>query len=214
MSAKKKSVKNSKDVIEKFPVPDIESLKLDENLVFESAMRNEYATICGALDAKDHPLTTFLVEKNLLNKRDEFGKSAFDLAACLGNKDFIRTILERTGDKLDENAFNLRAFLKPSNSYNFMHFACIWGHLELCKYLIDNQKQIAEISMENDLNSSSTMTIQSNKGAQVGTKSLGSILLKMRTKSGETPKDLAIRYNHQDLVEFLVFAGLHKIKIF
>ena len=209
MSAKKKSVKNSKDVLDKFPVPDMETLKLDESFVFECALKNEYQTICGALDAKDNPLTAFIIEKNLMNKRDEFGRSVFDLAACLGNKDFIRTLLERSGDKLDDNAFNVRGLIRPNNPYNFMHFACIWGHLELCKYLIDNQKQIMDFSdNQNDFNSSSSMTIQSNKGNAVPTKSLGTFLLKIKAKTGETPKELAKRYNHHELVDYLNFAGL------
>ncbi|CAF0857118.1 unnamed protein product [Brachionus calyciflorus] len=206
---KKKSNKNSKEVIERYPPPDIESLILDDNIIFKSALNNDYQTICGAYDAKEHPLVTFINEHKLFDKKNEYGKNAFDLAALIGNKEFIRTILLRTDEKIDENVFSLKNLLKPSNSYNFMHYACIWGRLELVKFLVEHQKLMLDPVIENsDLLSNSNMTIQTSKSSSANSnmKTLGSILLRSKTKTGETPRDLAKRYNHEDLLEYLNYA--------
>ena len=57
---------------------------MNENVLFKAALNNDYTTICGALDAKDHPLATYMFENNLFNKRNEFGKTFLELAAYLG----------------------------------------------------------------------------------------------------------------------------------
>lgn len=206
---KKSNVKGSKDAGEKYPPPEIDVLTLDDNYMFKCSLNNEYQAICGAFDAKEHPLASFIVEKNMFNRRNEYGKTPFDLASLIGNKDFIRTILQRTDDKLDENIFSLRNQLKPSNAYNFMHYACIWGRLELVKFLVDQSKLIADPSID------APDPVPAAPGAKnqapiIPTKTLGSILLKSKTKNGETPKDLAKRYNHTELIEFLEYAGRFK----
>jgi hypothetical protein len=43
-----------------------------------------------------------------------------DLAASIGNKEFIRSILERVGERLNEPEFDIRVLLGPSVAYNFM----------------------------------------------------------------------------------------------
>ena len=205
---------------EKFPPPDIESLQLDDEFLFRSALQNDYPTICGAFDAKEHPLALYLIENSLFNKRNEFGKTVFDLAAKLGHRDFIRTILDRTNDKIDELAFNLRIQLKQKSApYNFMHYACIWNRLDLVKYLAEHPKLI----IDPNLDSAAEMTAltMSTSGAGGGAnknqqqllaanpyaKTLGSILLRSRTKTGERPLDLAKRYKYNDLAVYLDYAG-------
>lgn len=203
MSAKPKKGKPSV-VAEKFLPPDVENLEMTEDILFNAALNNDYSTICGALDAKEHPLTTYMIENNVFNKRNEFGKSFCDLAAYLGNKDFIRLILERTNDKLDENTFSLKQTLSVNNNYNFMHYACIWGRTDLCKFLIDYSKPIADPTDPSSELSSTTNTKDKDKA---NLKPIGSILLKLRTKkTNETPLDLAKRYNHKELIEFLTYA--------
>ncbi len=203
MSAKPKKGKPSV-VAEKFLPPDLESIEMTEDILFNAALNNDYATICGALDAKDHPLTAYIFENNLFNKRDSFGKSVFDLAAYLGNKDFIRLILERIGDKLDETAFSVKQALHINNNYNFMHYACAWGRVDLCKFLIDFSKPISDPTEP-----PSEVTSNSKDKDKANLKPMGSILLKLKTKNTkETPLDLAKRYNHVELIEFLTYAGM------
>jgi ankyrin repeat protein len=208
MSAKQKKAKPTM-AAEKFLPPDMESLVLNENILFEASLKNDYATICGALDAKDHPLTAYLIENNLFNRRNENGKTFCDLAALVGNKEFLRTLLDRAGDKVDDNVFNLRMMLSHNNNYNFMHYACIWGRVDLCKFLVDNTKMIADPADLNDLPTNSQITINTNtkEKDKANLKSLGCVLLKTKTRIGETPLDLAKRYNNQELIEFLSFAG-------
>ena len=212
MSAKKNKPKASVTA-EKYLPPDMESLELSENFLFNSSLNNDFTTVCGAIDAKDHPLTAYMVENNLFNKRNDFGKNFCDLAALLGNKEFLRTIFERSGDKLDDNVFNLRAMLSPNNNYNFMHYACIWGRLDLCKFLIDSSKLISDpADFQIDLSTNSQITIATNnnnkdKDTKTNMKSLGCILLKSKTKTGETPLALAKRYNHVELIDYLNYAG-------
>lgn len=209
--SKKKNTKNSKELIERFSPPDIETLVLDDNFLFKCALKNEYQSICGAFDVKEHPLATYITENKLFDKRDEYGKTAFDLAAQIGNKDFIRTILLRTDEKIDENVFNLRNLIKPVNPYNFFHYACIWGRFDLVKFLIDQQKLIIDPLIDDFMsNSSATMQSTKSNASNQNLKTLGSVLLRSRTKTGETPRDLAIRYNHHQLVEYLNFAGMFK----
>ncbi|RNA38954.1 Ankyrin repeat domain-containing 45 [Brachionus plicatilis] len=204
---KKKNNKISKEAIERFSPPDIETLALDENFVLQCALKNEYQSICGAFDAKEHPLASFIAENKLFDRRDEHGKTAFDLAAQMGNKEFIRAILLRTDEKIDENVFNLRGLLKPANSYNFLHYACIWGRLDLVKFLIEQQKLILDPSID-DFVSNSNATMQSTKSSSSNPnlRTLGSALLRSKTKTGETPRDLTIRYNHHQLLEYLNYA--------
>ncbi len=205
MSAKPKKGKPSV-VAEKFIPPDLESIEMNEDILFKAALNNDYATICGALDAKDHPLTAYMFENNLFNKRDLFGKSVFDLAAYLGNKEFIRLILERLGDKLDETAFSIKQALNINNNYNFMHYACVWGRVDVCKFLIDFSKPIADPT--EPLNEMATNAKEKEKA---NLKPIGSILLKLRTKkTKETPLDIAKRYNHVELVAFLTYAGMNE----
>ena len=219
MSAlKKKGAKAGKEAVEKFTPPPIENLVLEENILFDASLRNDYQMICGAIDAGNHPLAAYLLEQGLLNKRNNNGKTAFDLAATLGNKDFIRTLIERMGEKPDDiNApFNLKQLIKPTNPYCFIHYACIWGHLDLCKMLIENTKLVTDPSVEeNEFNSKSIETFKSNKtntnaananASNLNAKTLSSVLLRSRCKTGETPLQLAQRYNHIELVEYLKYA--------
>jgi ankyrin repeat protein len=202
---------------EKFPPPDIESLQLDDDFLFRSALQNDYATICGAFDAKEHPLALYLVEKSLFNKRNEFGKTVFDLAAKLGHRDFIRTILDRTNDKIDELVFSLRTQLKQKSApYNFMHYACIWNRYDLVKYLAEHPKLIIDPNLDSSTEIAAlTMTAigGGNKNQQQllasnpYAKTLGSILLRSKAKTGERPLDMAKRYNYHDLVVYLDYAG-------
>jgi ankyrin repeat protein len=204
MSAKPKKGKPSVTA-EKFLPPDMEAIELHEDILFNAALNNDYTTICGALDAKDHPLTTYMIENNLFNKRNKYGKNFADLSANLGNKEFIRLMLERLGDRVDENAFNLKAMLSLNNSYNFMHYACIWGQTELVKFLVDYAKMIADPT--DPQYESISMTNTKDKNSNL--KPIGSVLLKLRTReTKETPLMLAERYKHQELVEFLNYAGL------
>lgn len=202
MSAKPKKGKPSV-VGEKFLPPDVENLELEEEILFNASLSNDYSTICGALDAKDHPLTLYMIENNLFNKRDQYGKNFIDLAAYLGNKDFIRLILERAGDKLDEATFNLKQLLSPTNNYNFMHYACVWGRVDLVKFFVDLPKPIADPTDPQSEVVAASNPKDKDKG---NLKPMGSILLKLKTKTGETPLMLATRYKHLEIIEFLTFA--------
>lgn len=125
-SNKSSGKKKNKDIstgIGRFAVPSMKNIKLDEKIVQEFALKNDYATMCGALDISSHPLTRYIIEEGLLTKRNEEGKTPFDLAATIGSKEFIRAILERMGEKLNETEFNIGMLLNPSVvSYNFMVF--------------------------------------------------------------------------------------------
>jgi ankyrin repeat protein len=231
MSAgKKKGTKAGKSQIERFAIPNPETCDLtDENYLFKCALRNEYQQFCGALDApkETHPLAAFLIEKNLFNKRDSFNKSVFDLASLIGNKEFLKAILERTNEKEklnDENVLNLREPLKSKQyTMNYMHNACVWNRFDVVKFLVEQDKIILDPDLsESDLNgtgqelhlsSISTASIQQNNkmNQNANMKTLGSILLKSKNKYGETPKDLAKRYNHADLIAYLSFAGLNEL---
>ena len=213
-SGQKKKAKAGKDQLQTFPPPELDMLTVDESFVLNAALSNDYATICGAFDAKEHPLATFIAEKGLLNKRNECGKSPFDLAACVGNKDFLKCLLERQGDRLDESVWNLREQLNSARiSYNFLHYACIWGYLDIVKLLIEQSKLI----LDPDLNEADLAAQQSTGQQQGGNKkdqinsafmrTLSSVLLRSRARTGETPKQLAMRYEHHDIVDYLNFAG-------
>lgn len=76
----------------------------------------------GALDATNHPITKYIIEERLFYKRNEEGKTAFDLAAMIGHREFLKAILERIGEKLNENEFDIRVLLNPDVAYNFMVF--------------------------------------------------------------------------------------------
>lgn len=214
MSAKKKGQKQSKDTFERFTPPEIDLETLKETYLFECALSNNYQAICGAFDVKEHPLATMIVEKGLFNKRDAYGKTVLDLAAYCGNKEFIKAILDRSSEKLDENVLNLRHQLKSTSSgYNLMHLACIWNREEVVKYLAEHSKLIVDPFNESgDLFSASTTTVQqqSSMRSQVANpfmKTLGCVLVRAKAKTGETPKEIAKRYGHLGIVEYLDYAG-------
>ena len=86
-----------------------------------------------------------------------------------------------------------------------MHYACIWGQTELVKFLVDYAKMIADPT--DPQYESISMTNTKDKNSNL--KPIGSVLLKLRTReTKETPLMLAERYKHQELVEFLNYAGL------
>jgi ankyrin repeat protein len=209
-SQKKKSLKGTKDVFEKYPPPDMETLAhaLDDTYLFRCALANQFQDVCGAFDAKEHELANFVMDHNLFNKRNEHGKTVLDLAAFVGSKDFIKAILERSNDKLDESVLDLRAQLKRTNAYNLMHYAVIWNRIELVKFLVDQSKLIVDPSLDSaEMATQSTVSMRSSS-VNANFKTLGSVLLKTKTKAGETPKDLAKRYGHAELVDFLNYAGV------
>jgi ankyrin repeat protein len=230
MSAKAKKGSKAKNAMEKYPAPDPETLDLtDETYMFKCALGNDYQNLCGAFDATTkeiHPLAAFILEKNLFNTRDVYHKSVFDLACLCGNKEFMRAVLERTAEKeklSEETVLNLREPLKQTkHGYNYMHYACIWNRMDVVKFLVEQDKMIIDPEFESDqpdgLNntltsaSSGSMTQKkenSKESAQaiLSMKTLGSILLRSHTRNGETPRALAKRYKHQELVDYLIFAG-------
>jgi ankyrin repeat protein len=238
MSAKAKKGSKPKNAMEKFTPPDLETLDLtDTAYVFKSAMANDYQGLCGAFDAatkEPHPLAAFILEHNLLNARDPYHKTVFDLACLCGSKEFLRAVLERTGEKekfSDETVLSLREPLKQAkHGYNYMHYACVWNRLDLVKLLVDQDKMITDPSLitESDLmleggsvtgSSASLVTTGGGGGgkkdpkesalALLSMKTLGSLLLRSKTRNGETPRALAKRYKHNELVEYLIFAGMN-----
>lgn len=229
MSAKKKPAGKGKPTIDRYPAPDPESLDLtDERIVFKAALSNDYQSVCGAFDQSNkelHPLAALIIEKGLLNARDEYNKSVFDLASLMSNKEFLKAFLDRANtdkDKLnDEQLFSLRDPLKADkHGYNYMHYACVWNRLEVVKFLYEQDKLIidpelsdAELGIGGQGGLGATISNASlssnNKNAlQAVMKTLGSLLLRTRNKYGETPLDLAKRYKHQALVDYLMFAGI------
>ena len=87
-----------------------------------------------------------------------------------------------------------------------MHYACVWGRVDLCKFLIDFSKPITDPT-EHISEVASTINVKDKDKANL--KPMGSILLKLRTKkTNETPLDLARRYKHTELIEFLNYAGI------
>ena len=204
-------------VSERFAAPSIEALgELNDTLLLCMAKQDDYASVCGAYDAKEHALASYVNEQRLFNKRDEYGKSAFDLAAQLGHKNFVKHVLERTGDRIDESTFDIRRQLKPGNVYNWMHHACVWNRLDLVKFLCNHAKLIADPATYDSLTSPSESSVSSSKNATAAqqqaqlqnAKAIGHVLLSTRSaKTGETPLEIAKRYQHAELVEFLDFAG-------
>jgi hypothetical protein len=160
--------------IETFSAPPLD-IELHQNFVYDCALKNDFQTICGAYDAKEHPLATYITTENLFNKRDNICKTPFDMAACIGNFEFLKALLERI-EKLTPELLDFKK--TNSNGYNCLHYACIWGRLNICKLLVFN------------------------------TGPTGSILLNSKTVNNETPKDLAKRNIHLDIAEFLNFAGI------
>lgn len=70
--------------------------------------------------------------KSLLNRRDESGKSALDLAAMLGRADVIRVLIEYGADPNSAT----------KTGYTALHRAASWGHTECVKILVDHGTDI------------------------------------------------------------------------
>ena len=228
MSAKGKKNSKPKNASEKYLPPDVQTLDLtDESFLFKCALKNEFQSVCGAFDMPKevHPLAAFIIEKNLFNIRDPYHRTVFDLACLVGSRDFLKAILERTAEKEklnDESILNLREPLKLRHAYNYMHYACIWNRYDVVKFLFEQDKLIQDPELseleavgsaanQSQIQLSSTShasMIANNKNqATSNMKPLGSFLLRSKTKYGETPIDLAKRYKHHHLVEYLTFAG-------
>lgn len=171
----KKKAGKAKD-IETFPPPPID-IELKPEIVFNAALNNDFQTICGAYDCKEHPLASYITKENLFIQRNEYSKTPFDLASCVGSYEFLKTLLERM-EKLTPEVLDFKK--TNTNGYTCLHHACIWGRADICKLLVFN------------------------------TGLAGVFLLKSKTVNNETPKHLAIRYNHPNVVEFLNFAGIKR----
>lgn len=169
--------KGNKANFETFPPPPLD-IPLTSEVLLNCSMKNDYQTICGAYDAKDHPLAMFINSENLFKKRDSFEKAPFDYLCILGNQTFMKALIDRN-EKLGPE--NLDFTRKNANGYTCLHFACVWGHLDLCKLLV------------------------------LQTGPTGSALLKSETVSKETPKQIATRCGHTNIIDFLTFAGIFKI---
>jgi hypothetical protein len=200
-----------KSSYELFQQPDVENLPapLDENLVFNAALANNYQMIFGSFDLeknqKDiHPMAEFIIENDLFNKRNKHGKTPLDMASFIGNKEFLKALFDRIPDKINDSILNLRLQIKPSVAYNFLHYAVIWNRIELCKFLIRSQMPIIDPSIEGPIETSGKASTTSNL---LITKTLGSYLIKTKSSStGETPKQLAQRYKHNELIDYFTFA--------
>jgi ankyrin repeat protein len=133
-----------------------------------------------------------------------------DLAAYCNHKNFIQAILDRSTEKLNENVLNLKELIGNSSALNFMHYACIWGSYDVCRYLAELGILMSE-PVDQSLAAQQQSNIDNNNNKTLPTspsmKTIGSILLKQRTRSGETGKELARRYGHEDIVNYLEYSG-------
>lgn len=178
--ANSKKAAKSETSFETFPPPPLD-MQLETNTLCELALKNDYQTLCGAYDTKDHPLSLYIQQEGLFQKRlREYSmKTPLELACSIGNTLFILKLLERQ-EKLMQ-IIDLNDLLKKSNvqGYTLLHYACLWSNFDLCKLFVFNN-------------------------------SIGNYLLKSKTINNETPKQIAKRYGHEKIVSFLESAELRQ----
>lgn len=105
---------------------ETEQLLPDTNIVTHCIYKNDPQRLVKCFEDDTDPFKEEVAE--LLNVRDDDGKSPLDIAACLGRIEITRELLSRGADI---NEFTQKG-------YSCLHFAAAWGRLPVLKLHIDN----------------------------------------------------------------------------
>ncbi|GFN73507.1 ankyrin repeat domain-containing protein 45 [Plakobranchus ocellatus] len=138
---------------------EIEQLLPGTNIITHCIYKNDPNRLIRCFEDDQDPYKADVLD--LLNERDENGKSPLDLAACLGRNQITKELLQRGAD-----VNNI-----TTKGYSCLHYAAVWGRMPVVKMLIEH-------------------------GAD----------LRQTNAHGERPREAAIRYNHEECVDFLDWA--------
>ncbi|GFR57822.1 ankyrin repeat domain-containing protein 45 [Elysia marginata] len=106
--------------------PEIEQLLPNTNIVTHCIYKNDPQRLIRCFEDDQDPHKEEILE--LLNERDENGKSPLDLAACLGRNQLTMELLQRGAD--------VNSVTKKG--YSCLHYAALWGRMPVVKMLIEH----------------------------------------------------------------------------
>lgn len=105
---------------------EVESLLPNTNIVTHCIYKNDPQRLVRCFEDDQDPFKEEVLE--LLNERDENGKSPLDLAACLGRNQITLELLQRGADV---NSVTQKG-------YSCLHYASLWGRVPVVKMLIEH----------------------------------------------------------------------------
>lgn len=105
---------------------ETEQLLPDTTIVTHCIYKNDPQRLVKCFEDDTDPYKEEIAE--LLNERDDDGKSPLDVAACLGRIELTRELLHRGADI---NEFTQKG-------YSCLHFAAAWGRLPVLKLHIEH----------------------------------------------------------------------------
>jgi len=106
--------------------PETEQLLPDTTIVTHCIYKNDPQRLVQCFEDDTDPYKEEVTE--LLNERDDDGKSPLDVAACLGRIELTRELLHRGADINDFT----------QKGYSCLHFAAAWGRLPVLKLQIEH----------------------------------------------------------------------------
>uniref|UniRef100_A0A0B6YBG7 Uncharacterized protein n=1 Tax=Arion vulgaris TaxID=1028688 RepID=A0A0B6YBG7_9EUPU len=103
-----------------------EQLLPNTTIVTHCIYRNDTETLKRCFEDPTSPYKDQMNE--LLNQRDDDGKSPLDVAAILERTDIVKMLIQFGADV---NIFT-------SKGYSCLHYAALWGRLEVLQILVEN----------------------------------------------------------------------------
>ncbi|RUS80520.1 hypothetical protein EGW08_011704 [Elysia chlorotica] len=111
---------------------DVEQLLPNTNIVTHCIYKNDPNRLVRCFEDDQDPFKDEVLE--LLNERDDAGKSPLDLAACLGRNQITMELLKRGAD--------VNSVTKKG--YSCLHHAALWGRMPVVKMLIEHGADIQQ----------------------------------------------------------------------
>lgn len=104
----------------------------DTTIITHCIFKNELERLLKSFDDDTDPYKETIME--LINERDQEGKTPLDLAACYGRVDICRELLKRGAD--------LTAVTEKG--YCPLHHAAVWGRIGILKVLVEHHANLQQ----------------------------------------------------------------------
>lgn len=142
------------------------STPLDANIAMRCVLNGKLQRFIQCFEDEEDPFKETV--NDMLNERDDDGKTPMDMAAVLGRVEMMKELINRGAEVNNPT----------SSGYTSLHHAACWGKVGCLKVLVENGADIQN-----------------------------------RTAHGERPREIALRYQHPECVDFLDWAEAKQILV-
>ncbi|XP_071821087.1 ankyrin repeat domain-containing protein 45-like [Apostichopus japonicus] len=167
------------------------------NIVIESAFNGDLNKLQECFTNEDNPYHERLQEQ--INSIDEDGRSPVEIAATEGHVEMMKFLIEKGSEQDTRN---------PLTGKSPLDMACILGREDIVRELLANE-------VKYDATSVSGYTALHHASVWDQRKCIKQLIdldadLGAKTKNGERPRDIAVRYNHTECAGFLDLSEARK----